>query len=125
MLCTAVVEVGQSEAVTVLVADGAEATIVLVACQFVDAAIGVDHQTVACRGGRYFYGLVVIVGHPALIRPDGIIVASVVHTLAGIDDEQLVNITVGVPVVWRPVGDNTVEGCQHVLHEYGTSRVGC
>ena len=113
--CAAVVEVGQSVAVAVLMADGAERA-VAGAYQLLYAAVLVDD--VVLVAAAHMVGLAVLVlAEPPLVGPDGISVAAGIHALAGIDDEQLLYLSVVVPVVQAPVYAPCLQRVGYVLHQ--------
>ena len=93
----------------VFVADGAEGAVIVLPGQFCQGTVAVDQiGLVAALNGDGFaidslLAVLQVFAHPPLVGPDGIASATIVHALAGIDDEQLVDVAVVIPVVEAPV----------------------
>ena len=93
----------------VLMADGAEGSIA--SAQLLRGTVAVDGVFLAVNGTGDRARLTVnarllvlqMLAEPPLVRPDGVLVATVVHPTAGIDDDQLVDQFVASPVVQAPV----------------------
>ena len=96
----------------ILVADGAESAVVVAAAQFLYGTIGVNQVcTLSVADGTWLtvmtsVAVLQMFAEPPLVWPDGILAASeasVAAAFAGKDDEQLVDVSVLVPVVDAPI----------------------
>ena len=119
---TAVVEIGKTETVAILMADGAETAVTAFLVELGHRAVAVYkiHGAVVHHrhGGQLLARLLVFVlGHPPLVGPDGVAVAAGVLTLAGIENEQLVHVAVAVPVVDGPFHLFFLQHFHDVVHQ--------
>ena len=124
-LLTTIVEVGESEAVAVFMAEGAEGAIAVVGGQFLYGTVAVDEPGAIAIGDieriavEMCHG-VLVVAHPPLVGPDGIVASTktaIAAAFAGIDDKQLVDVSVAIPVVEAPVDVTFEEGVDNIFDE--------
>ena len=121
---TSTVKVREAKAVGILVADGAKGGLHTRHINlFLHTAVAVHHVLFLAIGDGNGVAIDILLkvfqvfAYPPLMRPDGVIATTGILSLSGIDDEQLVDETVAIPVVEAPVD---VAGLQHlhdVLHQ--------
>ena len=58
-----------------------------------------------------------VFSHPPLVWPNGIAGSTCVHTLASVDDEQLVDVAVAIPVVSAPVDILCLQDIHDILNQ--------
>ena len=107
----------------VFVTDGAERAVVIIFGQFGQGTVAVYLVLLAFVGDGDGVAVDTILtifqvfAHPPLVRPNQIGARAVVHAVAGIDNEQLVDESVAVPVVKAPVDMAGTEHLHDVLHQ--------
>ena len=130
-----IIEVGESEAVGVFVADGAKGRLNSSSLyNLLHTAVAVDDirlvatvdGTVAAISLTWLVRVFRMKGKPPLVGPDGVGIVTGVHALAGIDDDYLVDIAIAVPVVLAPVDVQRLQGVDNsVDHILRILVVGC
>ena len=100
----------------VFVTDGAKGAVSILSRQFVHTTIAVYQQFLALTADLTRLA-VLVQAEPPLVGPDAVVVAAIVHALAGIDYQELVDIAVAIPVVGRPVYAAGFKGVHHVKNQ--------
>ena len=115
------IEIWESEAMAVLMTDGSEGS--RSDTDFLHSTVTIDQIVFAAIG--YLNRIAIdtrlavlqMLTHPPLMRPYAIAATTIVHALTGIDNEQLVDIAVAVPVVQTPVNGTCLEHFHDILYQ--------
>ena len=108
-LSTIIVKVGESEAMGIFVTDGAKSAVAVIIFQFRQGTIAINQivlSTIRDGNGVTIDSLLHIlqaITYPPLVRPYQVRPTTVVHTMTGIDDQQLIDVAIAIPVVFAPV----------------------
>ena len=118
-----IIKIGESKAMRIFMTDGAERTVIIISCQLIQGTVAIDQIVLITR--RNGNGITIdallaifqVFTHPPLVGPYQVRSRRVMHAVTSIDNQQLVDIAVTVPVVFAPVDVECLQFVHDILNQ--------